>query len=307
MIKQTMINTIKKIFYEPERIPLVFVRDKHFFPDFFVVKIQYRAITRQKLSLNNPLLFNEKLQWLKLYGQEIDCSNLADKYEVREYISNVIGDEYLIPLYGVWNTFDEIPFDKLPNEFVLKCTHDCGSIYICREKYSMDMDNVSKYFRKRLAYNYYWNTREKQYKNIKPRIIAEKLMIDESGGDLKDYKIFCFNGKPKIIQVDFDRFTNHKRNFYSLEWDYQPLSVKFPTDPNVIIQKPKCLDLMLELARKLSIGKTHVRVDLYVINSKIYFGELTFIHGGGYEIFDPPEWNRIFGDWIKLPKLAKKN
>ena len=273
-------------------------------PDDIYLKIKYRIKTGKKLNLKNPVLFDEKIQWLKLYNRQPNYPNLVDKYEVRKYIAETIGEEYLIPSYGVWDSFDEIPFDKLPNEFVLKCTHDCASVYICKDKKAIDMQKLRKKFNKHLSLNYFWNRREWVYKSIKPRITAEKLMVDESGTELKDYKIYCFNGESKIIEVIFNRFTNEpKENFYSPKWEYQPLTTgDYATDQNIEIKKPECLDKMLDLAKKLSEKMIHVRVDFYVINEKIYFGELTFYNAGGHSEFNPPEWNKIFGDWMILPK-----
>jgi hypothetical protein len=295
-----LLHKIKKAFCCPEIILFRLVPHR-LLSDRIYLKAQYFLKTGQKLNFDNPLLFNEKIQWLKLYDRHPEYSAMVDKYEVRKYVTQTIGEEYLIPLLGVWNTFDEIPFDTLPDEFVLKCTHDSGSIVICQNERTFDLTKNHNFFKNRLAINYYWKNREWVYKNIKPRIIAEKLMIDESGFELKDYKIFCFNGEPKIIQVDSGRFTDHKRNFYSPEWEYQHFSLKYPTDPHITIEKPEPLELMLDLAGKLSAGKIHVRVDLYVIKSKIYFGELTFYHESGYGRFDPPEWNKVFGDWMILP------
>jgi hypothetical protein len=263
-------------------------------------------MTGHKLNLKNPVLYNEKLQWLKLHDRKADYSGLVDKYEVRKYVAQTIGEEYLISLYGVWDNFDDIPFDKLPGQFVLKCTHDCGSINICHDKQSFDIESARKYFKKRLSKNYYWISREWIYKNIKPRIIAEKYMTANSGGfgdGINDYKIFCFNGEPSIIEVDFDRFGNHKRNFYSPEWEFQPFVNEYPNAHLTLssMQKPATLELMLHLARKLSSSKIHVRVDLYSIDDKVYFGELTFYDGGGFNRYEPPQWNRKFGDWLTLP------
>jgi len=284
------------------RYPLVFL-----LPDVLYLKQQYRRKMRRKLNLKKPVLYSEKVQWLKLYDRRPEYSKLVDKYEVRKYIAQTIGERYLIPNYGVWTHFDEIPFDTLPNEFVLKCTHDCGSVYICKDKSRLDLTELRKRFRKYLAVNCYYQRKEWVYKNIRPCIIAEKLMIDESGVQLKDYKIYCFNGEPKIVNIIFDRFTTgtggKKEYFFSPQWEYQPVgSGGHPNDPNVKIQKPKCLEEMLNLARKLSAGKIHVRVDFYVAADKIYFGELTFYSCAGYERFDPPQWDKTFGDWMTLPK-----
>jgi len=274
-------------------------------PTRLFLYLQYRRRTGQKLNLKNPILYNEKLQWLKLHDKNKEYINLVDKYEVREYVKKNIGEEYLVPNYGVWNTPDEIPFNDLPEQFVLKCTHDSGGVFICNNKKEADFSSICNFLRKQLKTNHYYNSREWPYKFIKPRIIADELLIDNSEGGLKDYKIFCFNGEPKIIQVDLDRFTSHKRNFYSTEWVYQNFSIKYPSAPNIVIQKPQSLELMLDLAKKLSFDKIHVRVDFFILNNKIYFGELTFFHGSGCEQFTPPEWNKTFGDWIIIPKNIK--
>jgi hypothetical protein len=274
---------------------------RYFLPDYLYLKLQYRVKTGNRLNLKNPLLYNEKIQWLKLHDRQACYHNIADKYEVRKYVADTIGKEYLIPIYGVWNNFDEIPIDTLPDQFVLKCTHDSGSVKICHDKQSFDIKNNRKFFKNRLSKSYYWQKREWAYKKIKPRIIAEKLMIDESGNELKDYKIFCFNGEPKIILVDIDKFTTNKRNFYSPEWEFQPLINGAPNAPPQSIHKPANLELMLNLAKKLSYSIIHVRVDLYNINEKVYFGELTFYDSSGYNIYEPPEWNRILGNWMTLP------
>ena len=285
--------------------PIVIPSPLNILPDLLFIKLRYLRKTRKRLNLKNPVLYDEKLQWHKLYNRQPHYPGLVDKYEVRNYVIKTIGEKYLIPNYGVWNSFDEIPFDELPEQFVLKCTHDCGSVRIIKDKNSADMKKKRKFFRRRLAYNWYWHGREWVYKDIKPRIIAEKFMVDESGDDLKDYKIFCFNGEPKVIAVYFNRRTKEKgRNCYTPQWEYLPFSSKFKTNPNFIIEKPSCLEEMLELARKLSADKIQVRVDLYVINEKIYFGELTFHNASGFSRFDPPEWNKTFGDWMVLPEVV---
>jgi len=282
------------------RYPLAFL-----LPDALYLKSQYRRKMRRELNLKNPILYSEKVQWLKLYDRNPNWTNQADKYEVRKYITQTIGEQYLIPNYGVWDNFDEIPFESLPDRFVLKCTHDCGSVLICRDKKGLDLKQTKKRFQKHLAVNCYYQRKEWVYKNIKPRIIAEELMVDESGVDLKDYKIYCFNGEPKIVNIIFDRFAQEgvKELFYSPQWEYLPVgSGGHPNDPNVKIEKPKCLEEMLNLARKLSSDKIHVRVDFYVVEDKIFFGELTFYSCAGYERFDPPSWDKTFGDWMALPK-----
>jgi hypothetical protein len=272
-------------------------------PDRIFLKYQYYHKTGKKLNLKNLVLYNEKLQWLKLYYRRPEYTVMADKYMVKEYIAKTIGPEYSAPLLGVWESFDEIPFDKLPEQFILKATHDSGGFLICQNKKTLDYVRMRDFFNKHLSINWYWHSREWAYKNIKPRIIAEKLLTDESGNELRDYKIFCFNGEPKIIQVDFDKSKDWKRNFYSPDWKYLPFSLKYPTAPLITIKKPKSLALMLDLAKKLSADLPHARVDFYnTTDGRIYFGECTFYNYAGYELFNPPEWDKIFGDWLTLPR-----
>jgi len=204
-------------------------------------------------------------------------------------------------LLGVWEKFEDIDFKQLPGQFVLKCTHDCGSVAICRDKSTFDADAARKKLTKALGRNYYWQGREWCYKNIRPRIIAEQYMVDESGYELKDYKIFNFDGKPRLIQVDYDRFVRHRRNLYTPDWKYVEAEIAYPTAPEILIEKPKPLNRMLELAAVLSEGIPHVRTDFYCINELIYFGELTFYHGSGLEEFTPPGFGVEMGGWINLP------
>lgn len=264
--------------------------------------MMFRAYFGYSLDLKNPKTFNEKIQWLKLYGRLERYTDMADKYEVRRYIADIIGKEYLIPLIGIWNRFEDIDFEKLPNQFVLKCTHDSNSVIICKDKAIFDIDKAKDKLNKLLKYKFYRMFREPQYKNIKPRIICEEYMTDESGGELKDYKIFCFNGMPRIIFVYYDRFTNHKVNIYDAEWNYIPVSTAYPTDPNVIINKPSRLGEMLDLAETLSRGISLVRVDFYSIGDRIYFGELTFTPSAGFVKFEPKEFDFEMGGWLELPK-----
>jgi len=297
------IRTLYKLMKNPEKFIRV-LGEKGVFnwlSDEQYLKLIYRAETGKKLDLENPKSFNEKLQWLKLYDRNPEYVKLVDKYEVRKYIAEKIGEEYLIPLIGVYNSVDEIDWNNLPQKFVLKCTHGSGCNIICKDKSELNINLAKKKLNKWMKKNWYWFGREWPYKYIKPRIICEKYMVDESGKELKDYKIFCFNGEPKVIQVDYNRFINHKRNLYDLEWNYMPLSIKYPNDPNKIINKPQRLGEMLNIARILSKDYPHVRVDFYSINEKIYFGELTFYHGSGFEKFEPESYNYVFGSWLQLP------
>ena len=270
-----------------------------FLPDEIFLKLRYRLELGKKLNLENPQSFNEKLQWLKLYDRNPEYTKMVDKYEVRKYIAEKIGEEYLIPLLGVWDSFDEIDFDKLPNQFVLKCTHDSGGLVICKDKSNLDIKAAKKKINKCLKRNFYYLSREWPYKNVKPRIIAEKFMVDESGTELKDYKLFCFNGEPKALFVATDRPHDTKFDFFDMEFNHLPFTNGHPNAAKEI-KKPEGLSEMAELAKKLSKGMKQVRIDFYDINGKVYFGEITFFHWSGMVPFDPEEWDYKWGDMIKL-------
>lgn len=261
---------------------------------------KYFLVTGEKLDLEHPQSFNEKLQWLKIHDRKPVYTTMVDKYAVKEYVAGKIGEEYIIPTLGVWEKFCDIDFRSLPEQFVLKCTHDSGGIVVCRDKRELDMHYAKKKIERSLKQNYYYLGREWPYKNVPPRIIAEPYLVDESGMELKDYKFFCFNGEPKLVQVDFGRFDVHRRNLYTTGWDYVDASIKFPKDPGTQIPRPQGLEKMLEIAGILSKGIPHVRVDLYSINGKIYFGELTMYHGGGMEKFTPKELGMRMGEWIQI-------
>ncbi len=271
-------------------------------PDALWLRVLYRTKLHRSLNLKNPQKFTEKLQWLKLHDRNPLYSQLVDKYEVKQYVEEKLGKKYLIPTLGVWNHFDEIDFDALPDQFVLKCTHDSGGLCICKDKSLFDKGSAKEKLERSLSNNFYWWTREWPYKNVKPRIIAEKYMVDEGGMELKDYKFFCFNGEPYYIQLDFDRFIDHKRNIFNAKWELQDVEIQFPSDHSRFTECPANLDEMLTVARKLAGDFPHVRVDLYNIQGSVFFGELTFYHGGGFEEFRPQEWDDIFGDLLKLPK-----
>ena len=274
-------------------------------PDKWYLSLMFRSHMGYWMNWKHPITFNEKLQWLKLYDRKPLYTKLVDKYEVREYIANKIGQEYLIPLLGVWDSFDEIDFNKLPNQFVLKCTHDSGGVFICKDKKQFNLREVKQKITKVLSHNFYYNGREWPYKNIKPRIIAEKYMEDEYG-ELRDFKFFCFNGVVKYLQVDYDRFIEHHRNIYDLDWNLLPFTIQYPSKQGYAIKKPTMLKTMQDIANKLSQNIPHVRVDLYCVNEKIYFGELTFYHGAGFEHFNPDRWDKVFGQYLNLPQRTRK-
>jgi len=267
-------------------------------PDIPYLKMIFYYETGKRLDINNPCTFNEKLQWLKIYDKNPLYNMFVDKYEVREHISKTIGSEYLIPLYGIWDKVDEIDFNKLPESFALKCTHGSTSNIICRSKENLSIIDAKESLNKWLRKNWYWFGREWPYKDVRPRIMAEKYMTDETDAELMDYKIFCFNGVPKIIQVHFNRHSNHKANFYDTDWNYVPISTRYQPDPKTVINKPEHFDDMLSLASKLSLGLPYIRVDFYSIFNKLYFGELTLYPASGFGVISPEEWDRTFGNWV---------
>ena len=273
-------------------------------PDKLFLKWMFKVFTGQKLNLKNPLTYQDKLNWLKLYYRVPLHTKLVDKYAVREWVAEKIGEEYLVPLYGVYEQFEDIDFDKLPNQFVLKCTHDSGSVVICRDKQSFDMESAEKKIKKGLALKQFYLTREWPYKNVKPRVICEQYLYDNFIEDAPDYKFFCFNGKPKLIMVNSERRSTSgvKTNVYDLDWNLLSMREQdYPNNPKTDI-KPQRIQEMIHLAEVLAKGLPHIRVDFNYVNNKIFFGEMTFFHTGGRTFFQPFEYNLLLGSWITLPE-----
>lgn len=300
-----MTEKIKMILKKPGIIVLFFSNKGllNWVPDRLYLKLVYRIRMGKKLNLVSPKTFNEKLQWLKLYNRRAEYTMMVDKYEVKKYVADCIGEEYIIPTIGVWDSFDEIDFDKLPNKFVLKCTHDSGGLVIVKDKNSLDIDSARKTINSSLSKNYFYSGREWPYKDVKPRIIAEEYMEDSETEELRDYKFFVFNGCPKALFIATDRGKEEetKFDFFDMEYNKLPFTNGHP-NADVTPQKPKCFDEMKVLAEKLSKGIPHLRVDFYEVDGKIYFGELTFSHWSGMVPFEPEEWDIIFGSWIQLPE-----
>lgn len=275
----------------------------------FVLKKMFKERMGYSLDLDNPKTFNEKLQWLKLHDHNPLYTTMVDKYAVKKYVAEKIGEQYIIPTLGVWEHFDEIDFDKLPNQFVLKCTHDSGSTVVVPDKSAMDMIAAREKLENGLRHNYYYHSYEWPYKSVMPRIIAEKFMYDENNptadkADITDYKFMCFNGKVRCIFTCTDRHSDDglKVTFFDNDWNQLPFERHYPAAEEGSISKPVNFELMKSLAEKLAIGIFFVRVDFYEINNQIYFGELTFYPGAGMEEFYPEKYDRILGDWIKLPR-----
>lgn len=257
-----------------------------FVSDEKYIKRQYKSRTGKILDLQNPTLYNEKVQYTKLYFRDKRIKVLVDKYGVREFVKNTIGEKYLTKLYGVYDNVDEIPFDKLPEKFVIKLTNGSGYNIICENKTKKKIKIIKNRFKKWLKVDFYMLGREWAYKDVKNRIICEEFLESDEPYGLNDYKVFCFNGEPKMIQVDYARFTEHKRNLYTPNWEFIDERVAYENDPNAEISKPKNLSEMLDCASKLSKGFPHVRVDFYSINERLVFGEMTFYHGAGYLHFE---------------------
>ena len=300
----TRLDKALKYLRNPARIFFYLGLKGHFkfIPDERYVRLCYRILMGKRLELDPPRTFNEKLQWLKLHARRPEQTRWVDKYEVRKLIAATVGEQHLFPLLGVWDRAEDVDFTQLPDQFVLKCTHDSGGAIICRDPRRFDVRAARRKLAADLKRNYYWAGREWAYKNVPPRVIAEPLMVDESGTELKDYKFFCFDGEPRLIQVDFDRFSDHKRNLYDLEWRYQPFQILFPTDPARTIPKPRNLEAAVELVRRITPKVPFMRTDLYLIGERIYFGEFTLHHGGGAEKFTPAAYDDLLGSWIRLPE-----
>ena len=271
------------------------------------LEILYRYKFKKPLNIENPQTYNEKLQWLKLYDRRPEYTVMVDKYLVKQYVADKIGDKYIIPTLGVWDRFEDIDFDKLPDEFVLKCTHDSGGLVICTDIKKLDKDNARKTINHSLKRNYFLNTREWPYKNVQPRIIAEQYMVDESGYELKDYKFFCFDGVPKAMFVASDRGIEGeetKFDFFDMDFQHLPFINGHP-NANKEIACPKSFDEMKRLAAILSKGLPQTRIDFYDINGSVYFGEITFYHWSGLVPFEPEAWDHVFGSWISLPQKER--
>lgn len=259
----------------------------------------------QKLNLTNPKSFNEKLQWLKLYDHRPEYTIMVDKYEVRKYISEQLGEEYLIPLLGAWDSPDAIEFEKLPEQFVLKCNHNSGlGMCICKDKSKLNYCKVRKELKKGLKQDYYLTSREWPYKDVKRKIICEKFLENKNGGEILDYKIHNFNGEPKMILVCSKRFSKEglHEDFFDTDWNKLYLGRPNCFRTKEKIDKPKELEKMLSFSKKLSQGYPFMRTDFYEVDGKLYFGEITFYPASGLEKFAPEKWDNILGEWIKLPK-----
>lgn len=277
-----------------------------FLSDKAYLSLMYRNSFGKKINWDNPQTFSEKLQWLKLHDREEIYSVMVDKYESKKFVADRVGTEAVIPVVGgPWNHPDEIDYDALPDQFVLKTTHDCGGVLICKDKSHFDTKAAKQFLLEHLKRKYYKNCREWPYKNVKPRIFAEKYLSEMDAGGICDYKFFTFNGEPKLMYIANGRDYAKKdkqvvyADFFDMDFNHVDLCIDHENAPECP-QKPRNFEQMAEYARKLAQGTKHLRVDFYEVNGKLYSGELTFYHCGGLHEFITKQWDRIMGEWISL-------
>ena len=277
----------------------------HTMPDKPLLSLYFRRKFHRKLDWENPQTFSEKIQWLKIYGRTPVNRVMCDKYLVKDYIKCKIGEQYVIPLLGVWDRPEDIDFSKLPEKFVIKCNHNSGTgMYICRDKSKLNEEAIRRNLRKGLKEDYYIDSRDYCYKDIPRKIIAESYMEDAETKELRDYKFFCFDGEPKALFIASGRLQGEDSvtfDFFDMDYNHLPFTNGHP-NAKVQPKKPKCFEEMKQLAAQLSKGMPHVRVDFYEVNGHVYFGEFTFSHWSGFMPFKPEVWDYTFGSWLKLPE-----
>lgn len=287
-----------------DKIMTLAKKSLRFLPDKSYIKLYYRLRVGRKLNMNNPTTLNEKLQWLKFNYRFPLQSIVSDKLLVREYVKDKIGEKYLIPLIGSWKKYDDIDFSMLPEKFVLKCNHDSGGLVVCNDKEKLNHIEAKRKIEKSLNSNFFYIGREYQYRNIKPMILCEKF-ISDNGNVPMDYKVYCFNGVPDVILVCKDRFSKntHRASYYFFdqEWNFQPLNKGDDNIKNVDLPKPKNLDEMIEIAKKLSKDFVFARIDLYNVDGKIYFGEITLSPNSGFDPDIKYETDLMFGQKLEIP------
>ncbi|MDL2205578.1 glycosyl transferase [Eubacteriales bacterium OttesenSCG-928-N13] len=269
-------------------------------PSGLFLRLQYFLKLGRVLHLKRPQLYNEKLQWIKLHDHKPEYITYVDKLAVRDYVRAQIGEQHLIPLIASYDSVDEIDWDALPDRFVIKCTHGSSSNIIVTDKSKLNIERAQAKLRAWMKRNWYPQGREWPYLHVKPRIIVEQFIGAEDGTVPFDYKFMCFEGEPTYVIVDADRYTKHTRNFYDPNWVKQDMFNRHPNIPYDVPRPPK-LDEMLQIAKALCQGIHHIRIDLYLVGDTIYFGEMTFFHGGGVEVFRPRSFEQHMGDLIQLP------
>lgn len=307
-IKRKLKSACKLIRSPKERF--MWLAEKGFYnrmPDEKYLKRMYRFRMGHELNLENPKAFSEKMEWLKIHDRKPIYTTMVDKYLAKDYVAGLIGEEHIIPTLGVWDRFEDIDFDALPNQFVLKCTHDSGGLVVCRDKSRLDIEKARRQINQCLKRNFAYLGREWPYMNVKPRVIAEQYMEDRSNGagetaGLSDYKFFCFNGVPRFLYLStgLEDHATARMTFLNMDWTYAGFRRADFLQHQELPPKPEKYDEMIRIAEKLSQGMRFLRVDLYEINGKVYFGELTFYTCGGYMLLEPPEWDEKLGAYLQL-------
>ena len=306
----TRIKKILRIIVSDRRKLYIFIIRKlgFLFCDSLFLKLLFKLKVGYSLDLKNPKTYNEKLQWLKLYNHRLEYKKMVDKYDVKKYVSNLIGDEYVIPTYGLWASVKDIEWDRLPNQFVIKTTHGGGGcgVVICRDKSNFDVNAAVSILNKYYNQDIYKSLREWPYKGIKRRIIAEKFLEEPGLLSLKDYKLMCFNGKVRLIEYHEGRYSeHHTQDFYDCDWHLTKITQGSYGEYNSIPSpKPALLDEMIRLSEVLAEDIPHVRVDWYIVDNHLYFGELTFFDGSGLGPWDRYEDDLLMGSWITLPEKS---
>ncbi len=262
------------------------------------LKLLYRGETGRKLDLSNPTRYTEYLQWMKIYDRNPQYTTMVDKAAAKKWAASIIGREHIIPTLGIWERFEDIDFDQLPEQFVLKCTHDSHSVLICKDKENFDYCAAWTQLSAALKRDYFYEGRQWPYKNVPHRIIAEQFVENDATGDLRDYKFFTFNGEPKVMYIATGRGTGETYgDFFDMDFAHLDLCIDHNTAP-VCPEKPACFEEMKKAAALLAQGTPQVRVDFYEVNGQFYFGEMTFFHCGGFVNFHPDSWDRTFGSWL---------
>lgn len=306
-MKSNLESVIYRFLNNPWRIAKRFARRGwlDFLPDKIYISILYRANFGKRMNWNSPKTYNEKLQWLKLYDRKSIYKEMVDKYDAKRYVADKVGAEYVPEVVGgPWSSFDEIDFDGLPDRFVLKTTHDCGGVWICKDKGTLNIDAAKAFINGHMEDNYYRKHREWPYKNIQPRIFAEEYLDDLVDGELRDFKFFTFNGIPKMMFIASERQNPNvktKFDFFDMDFCHLPFVQGQPNFEKTIL-KPKNFEKMKEIAEILAEGTPQLRVDFFECNGRLYVGELTFFHYAGFVPFEPDEWDEIIGNWLTLPK-----
>lgn len=295
-MKSSLIHGMKRVL--GKNVIAFFYRSLGFLSDKSYIRLIYRLRMGKKLDLDNPKTFTEKLQWLKLYDHNPKYTRMADKLSLRDFVEEKIGSGHSVKVLGVWEKFSDIDFNALPERFVLKTTHDSGSYVICRNKAEFDFRKAEKILSRSLKHNYYKTTREWQYKDICPKIIAEEY-LDDGKDCLTDYKFFCFNGKPQFMYFEEEASQRPTQAIVDMDFNQMPFSMD-DERAETVPQKPSRFEEMEGIAQKLSEGIPFLRVDMYCIGDIVYVGELTFYHYGGFIPFRPAEWDGRIGDMLDL-------